>query len=99
MYTFSYSKPGTRSEATAAHGQFLAGGQSLIPSMRLRLAQPGAIVDLNDIAELACIRVGGNQLEIGAMTRHADVAASPEVQAAIPALAQLAARGVVVEAV
>ena len=91
MYAFSYSKPGTRSEATAASGQFLAGGQSLIPSMRLRLAQPGAIVDLNGIAELAGIRVGGNQVEIGAMTRHADVAASSEVQAAIPALAQLAA--------
>lgn len=90
MYAFSYSNPQTAGEAAAASGQFLAGGQSLIPSMKLRLAQPGAIVDLNGVAELAGIRVSGAQLEIGAMTRHADVAASREVQAAIPALAQLA---------
>ena len=90
MYAFSYSNPQTTGEAASASGQFLAGGQSLIPSMKLRLAQPGAIVDLNGVAELAGIRVSGAQLEIGAMTRHADVAASREVQAAIPALAQLA---------
>lgn len=94
MYAFSYSNPQTAGEAASASGQFLAGGQSLIPSMKLRLAQPGAIVDLNGVAELAGIRVTGGmvgaQLEIGAMTRHADVAASREVQAAIPALAQLA---------
>lgn len=90
MYAFSYSNPQTAGEAASASGQFLAGGQSLIPSMKLRLAQPGAIVDLNGVAELAGIRVSGAQLEIGAMTRHADVAASREVQAAIPALAQLA---------
>ncbi|WP_417284341.1 FAD binding domain-containing protein [Comamonas sp.] len=91
MYAFSYSRPETLNETVAAGGQFLAGGQSLIPSMKLRLAQPGAIVDLNGLADLAGIRASGNQLEIGAMTRHADVAASTEVQAAIPALAQLAA--------
>ncbi|MDR2297465.1 MAG: xanthine dehydrogenase family protein subunit M [Comamonas sp.] len=90
MYAFSYSNPHTAGEAVAASGQFLAGGQSLIPSMKLRLAQPGAIVDLNGVVELAGIRVSGAQVEIGAMTRHADVAASREVQAAIPALAQLA---------
>ncbi len=90
MYAFSYSNPQTAGEAASASGQFLAGGQSLIPSMKLRLAQPGATVDLNGVAELAGIRVSGAQLEIGAMTRHADVAASREVQAAIPALAQLA---------
>jgi carbon-monoxide dehydrogenase medium subunit len=75
---------------SAASGQFLAGGQSLIPSMKLRLAQPGAIVDLNQVDGLAGIRVSGDQVEIGAMTRHADVAASREVQHAIPALAELA---------
>ncbi|MDR0213102.1 MAG: xanthine dehydrogenase family protein subunit M [Comamonas sp.] len=90
MYAFSYSNPQTTGEAVAASGQFLAGGQSLIPSMKLRLAQPGAIVDLNGVVELAGIRVSGAQVEVGAMTRHADVAASREVQAAIPALAQLA---------
>lgn len=91
MYAFSYSKPKTLNETVAASGQYLAGGQSLLPSMKLRLAQPGAIVDLNDLAELAGIRISGNQVEIGAMTRHADVAASPEIEAALPALAQLAA--------
>ena len=90
MYAFSYSNPKTAAEAATASGQFLAGGQSLIPSMKLRLAQPGAIVDLNGVADLAGIRVSGNQVEIGAMARHADVAASREVQAAIPALAHLA---------
>ena len=90
MYAFSYSNPQSRAEAAAATGQFLAGGQSLIPSMKLRLAQPGAIVDLNGVADLVGIRVSGNQVEIGAMTRHADVAASADVQAVIPALAQLA---------
>ncbi|CAM4292391.1 xanthine dehydrogenase family protein subunit M [Comamonas aquatilis] len=91
MYAFSYSRPETLNATVAAGGQFLAGGQSLIPSMKLRLAQPGAIVDLNGLTDLAGVRASGNQLEIGAMTRHADVAASPEVQTAIPALAQLAA--------
>ncbi|NIF85309.1 xanthine dehydrogenase family protein subunit M [Comamonas sp. Tr-654] len=90
MYAFSYSNPRTLDEVSAASGQFLAGGQSLIPSMKLRLAQPGAIVDLNQVDGLSGIRVGGDQVEIGAMTRHADVAASREVQAAIPALAELA---------
>lgn len=90
MYAFTYTHPASVAEALAGEGQFLAGGQSLLPSMKLRLAQPGAIVDLNGIAELAGIRVAGGQVEIGAMTRHADVAASREVQATIPALAQLA---------
>lgn len=91
MYAFSYSNPKTVDAAVAASGQFLAGGQSLIPSMKLRLTQPGEIVDLNGLVDLAGIRVSGHQVEIGSMTRHADVAASAEVRAAIPALAQLAA--------
>ena len=90
MYAFSYSNPRTLDEVSAASGQFLAGGQSLIPSMKLRLAQPGAIVDLNQVDGLAGIHVSGDQVEIGSMTRHADVAASREVQHAIPALAELA---------
>jgi carbon-monoxide dehydrogenase medium subunit len=59
--------------------------------MRLRLANPEKIIDLNSIPELAGICRDGNALVIGAMTRHADVAASAEVKAAIPALADLAA--------
>jgi aerobic carbon-monoxide dehydrogenase medium subunit len=58
--------------------------------MKLRLANPEKLVDLGGIAELAGIRREGNALVIGAMTRHADVAASKDVQSAIPALAELA---------
>src|SRR5256885_5714960 len=58
--------------------------------MRLRLARPEQIVDLNRVQGLAGIAVDGQTVEIRAMTRHADVAANPQVQAAIPALAELA---------
>ena len=53
--------------------QVLAGGHSLIPMMKLRLAQPGVLVDLNGLAELAYIRLDGGHLRIGAMARHADL--------------------------
>ncbi len=94
MYAFTYETPASVAEAAslaAAGGKPIAGGQSLLPSMRLRLANPGQIIDLNGIAELAGIRREGEALRIGAMTRHMDVAASAEVQSAIPALAHLAA--------
>ncbi|QNP59362.1 FAD binding domain-containing protein [Paenacidovorax monticola] len=94
MYAFTYERPSTAAAAAQladAGGKLLAGGQSLLPSMRLRLSNPGQVVDLGGVAELAGIRREGNALVIGAMTRHADVAESAEVRAAIPALAQLAA--------
>lgn len=94
MYAFTYETPASVAEAAslaAAGGKPIAGGQSLLPSMRLRLANPGQIIDLNGIAELAGIRREDQALRIGAMTRHMDVAASAEVQSAIPALAYLAA--------
>lgn len=94
MYAFTYERPSTAAAAAqlaGAGGKLLAGGQSLLPSMRLRLSNPGQVVDLGGVAELAGIRREGNALAIGAMTRHADVAESAEVRAAIPALAQLAA--------
>ena len=93
MYAFTYETPASVADAArlaAAGGKPMAGGQSLLPSMRLRLANPEKIVDLNGIAELAGIRREGNALRIGAMTRHMDVAASADVKAAIPALADLA---------
>ena len=94
MYTFTFERPSTLVDAakSAASGgtKVLAGGQTLLASMKLRLASPEQLVDLGGIAELAGIRRDGNALVIGAMTRHADVAASPEVQSAIPALAALA---------
>ena len=94
MYAFTYETPASVADAArlaAAGGKPIAGGQSLLPSMRLRLANPGQIIDLNGIPELAGIRREGNALVIGAMARHMDVAASADVKAAIPALADLAA--------
>lgn len=94
MYAFTFERPTALADATrmAAAGstKVLAGGQTLLASMKLRLANPEQLVDLGAIAELAGIRREGSNLVIGAMSRHADVAASPEVQAAIPALAELA---------
>ena len=91
MYAFTYQRPGSVADAVGQRGQFLAGGQSLLPSMKLRLAQPETLLDLNGIDALADIRASATHIEIGAMTRHADVAAHAQVQAQIPALAALAA--------
>lgn len=94
MYAFTFENPSSTAAAAqliAQGGKLLAGGQSLLPSMRLRLANPEKIVDLNNIPELAGILREGNALVIGAMTRHMDVANSADVKAAIPALADLAA--------
>ena len=95
MYAFEYVRPETLKDAAAtlrkhSEAKLLAGGQSLVQALRLRLARPPMLVDLRAIAELAGIRVANNVVSIGAMTRHADVAASKEVQRAIPALARLA---------
>ncbi len=62
----------------------LAGGHSLIPMMKLRLARPEALIDINDLVELARIRVDGDQLCLGSMVRHADLLGSPEVAVHYP---------------
>jgi carbon-monoxide dehydrogenase medium subunit len=94
MQTFNYHKPASTADASkaAAKGdaKLLAGGQSLLASMKLRLAAPTDLVDLSGVPELRGIKVEGNAITIGAMTRHAEVAASPDVKAKIPALAALA---------
>jgi carbon-monoxide dehydrogenase medium subunit len=94
MYAFEYVRAKSVAEAAAAlaksGGKALAGGQSLVGAMKLRLAQPGTLVDISGIAELAGIRKEGDAIVIGALTRHADVASSPAVKGAIPALAALA---------
>ena len=93
MYAFAYDKPTTLADVLqkiGAGGQPLAGGQTLIASLKQRLAQPETLVDLAGVAELAGIRREANALVIGAMTRHEAVAGSAEVQQAIPALAALA---------
>jgi len=93
MYAFTYERPATQADAlklAQAGGKLLAGGQTLLASMKLRLAAPEQVVDLGSIKELQGIRKEGNAIVIGAMTRHCDVAESAEVRAAIPALAALA---------
>lgn len=95
MHAFQYHRPSSLKEALAlgeskSEGRYLAGGQSLVQAMKLRLSSPTDLVDLGTIKELAGIKVSGSAVEIGAMTRHADVAASAEVKKAIPALAALA---------
>ncbi|MEM7405237.1 MAG: xanthine dehydrogenase family protein subunit M [Pseudomonadota bacterium] len=95
MYTFSIARPSSLAEAQSALGaggdvSALAGGQTLIPTLKFRLANPDGLVDLGGIAELRGITVTADAVTIGAMTRHSEVAASAEVAAAIPALAYLA---------
>src|SRR3954453_10999022 len=96
MYNFSFHRPTGLRQASNMLGKLeeakiLAGGQTLIPTMKLRLASPGNIVDLNAIeGELAGIELKGRSIVIGAMTRHADVANSAVVKEHIPALAYLA---------
>lgn len=95
MYSTSYHKAASVAEAEsllagASDGKYLAGGQTLIPTMKQRLAAPTDLVDLTKIPGLAGIEVSGNSVKIGAATRHYDVASSASVKSAIPALAALA---------
>ncbi|WP_372006223.1 xanthine dehydrogenase family protein subunit M [Tistrella mobilis] len=95
MYAFEYHRPSSVADAAQALGanedaKLVAGGMTLLPTMKQRLAAPSDIIDLNGIAELAGISRDGDTLVIGAMTRHAAVGRSDEVKAAIPALAHLA---------
>jgi aerobic carbon-monoxide dehydrogenase medium subunit len=95
MQSFAYHKPASVEAAAALLGQspenrLLAGGMSLLPTMKLRLAAPDALVDLSAIGELKGITVADGVLRIGAMTRHVDVARSETAQRTLPALAALA---------
>jgi carbon-monoxide dehydrogenase medium subunit len=94
MYAFELTQAKSVADAAAilarTGGKVLAGGQSLVGAMKLRLAQPGTLVDLSGVAELRGIKREGDAIVIGAMTRHAEVAESALVTGAIPALAALA---------
>lgn len=94
MYEFDYHRPTDVGAAvragSSADARFLAGGQSLVQAMKLRLSQPAALVDLGSVAGLSTIAVADGVVSIGAMTRHSAVALSPQVRAAVPALAALA---------
>ena len=95
MYAFEYHRPQSLSAAVAdlanPDAKALAGGMTLLPTMKQRLASPALVVDLNKIPDLDRVSREGDNLVIGAMTRHADVASNAVVQGAIPALATLAA--------
>jgi len=94
---FDYTRPSTVDEAVAAlaaageDAKVLAGGQSLLPLLRLRLAAPTVLVDLGGIAELRGVREDGDDLVIGAMTTHATVLHDPLVAEHAPLLAQATA--------
>ena len=95
MYDFAYHKPKSVADAVAllkksGEGKAVAGGMTLIPTLKQRLARPSDVVDLNGVAELRGIKADGNGVTIGAMTRHAEVASSADVKKTIPALAGLA---------
>ncbi len=94
MYDFDYYKPASVAEAArllaAGDSKLLAGGMSLIPSLKMRLNRYSALVDLGAVLDIKGIRRDGNFLVIGAMTPHAVVAASAEVRKILPAIASLA---------
>lgn len=97
MNDFEFHRPATVADAArllaaAPDGRYLAGGQSLLPAMKLGLSAPDTLVSLTAIAALRGIRVDGDTLVIGAGTPHAAVAASDTVKRTIPALADLADR-------
>lgn len=96
MYNFNYHRPGSIADALKLHQEaedaaYLAGGHTLIPSMKQRLAAPTDLIDLSGISDMTGLDDKGDALRIGALTRHEEVASSPLVAGAIPALATLAA--------
>ena len=95
MYAFDYHRPTSLDEAARAlesmpGAKLLAGGQTLIPTLKLRLNRPDAVIDLGAIAGLNAISRRDDVLAIGAMATHAEIAASPVVASAIAGLARLA---------
>jgi carbon-monoxide dehydrogenase medium subunit len=95
MYQFNYHKPATLEDAVtlfndAEDGFYLAGGQTLIPTLKQRLAAPTDLIDLSGIDSLQGVTVAGDMVSVGAFTRHADVAGSMDIQNTLPVLAQLA---------
>lgn len=93
---FDYVRAGSAEEAISLIGQhgdeakFLAGGHSLLPLMKLRLAQPSVLVDIGRVSDLSYIRDAGDHVAIGALTRHMDVETSELLRAEVPLLAHAA---------
>ncbi|MBS7697173.1 MULTISPECIES: xanthine dehydrogenase family protein subunit M [unclassified Chelatococcus] len=91
---FDYRRPATKAEALRLlsdhrdnDAKILAGGQSLVPMMNFRMAQPAVIIDINRLSELAFVKDLGEHIAIGALTRHNDVMRHPLVRAHLPLLA------------
>ncbi|HKH95322.1 MAG TPA: xanthine dehydrogenase family protein subunit M [Beijerinckiaceae bacterium] len=96
MYAFEYHRPTSVRQAASLLGKaedakIVAGGHTLLPTMKMRLAAPANLIDLSQIADLRGIERSARSVTIGAMTTHSEVADSAEVKEAIPALAELAA--------
>jgi len=94
MYNFTFHRPTTVRQAAGLLGRnpdakLLAGGHSLIPVMKQRLAQPSALIDLSMVEGIVGVELKGRSVSIGAMTRHADVANSPVLKEAMPGLAMV----------
>ena len=93
---FDYVRAGSAAEAISLIGQhgsdakFIAGGHSLLPMMKLRLAQPAVLVDISRISDLSYIKDAGDHIAIGAMTRHMDVEKSSVLAQHVPLLAHAA---------
>ena len=95
MVDFEYARPRSLAEALALlaadpEAKPLAGGQTLLPTLKQRLARPSLLVDLQAIPELRGIEVANGVVSVGAMTRHAETASHPDIVATLPALAFLA---------
>jgi carbon-monoxide dehydrogenase medium subunit len=95
MYAFSYKRAPSIADAEKAFSEgedilFLAGGQTLIPTLKQRLSQPSSLVDIGGLKDLQGLSADRGNIVVGAGTCHADVAASVDVQKSIPALAYLA---------
>jgi carbon-monoxide dehydrogenase medium subunit len=95
MYQFNYHRPATLDEAAALYndsddGLYLSGGQTLIPTLKQRLAAPTDVIDLSGIEALKGVEIGDGVVRIGAFTRHAEVAGDPGIRSTLPVLAQLA---------
>ena len=94
-YPFAYHRATSVAEALSLlasedEGKLLAGGQSLLPVMKLRLAQPGALIDISEISELRGARVEGDTLVIGALTTHHELETDPVIAEHAPLLAEIA---------
>lgn len=95
MYETKYHRPSTTAEAlsllaAAGDGTFISGGQTLIPTMKQRLASPSDVIDLSHIPDLKGISVSAGEVSIGAATTHAEVAANVELRGVCPAICDLA---------